>query len=97
MSDLYQKNSNGGVYIFKIIDGNTQDGGANKINLERLIFLKPNQTLDLDVVPHKNGYEPGDYVSINTSNASEYIPLGNDSRTLTAWFRLRSNNDQGIR
>ena len=54
---------NGGVLIFQVnsIPSKTK---SNNITLERLIFLYPQSTLDVEIKTNKDAYEPGDKVSL---------------------------------
>ena len=38
----------------------------------------------------------GGYVTVNDQFSNESLPVGNESRTLTAWFRLRNRDPQAI-
>ena len=38
---------------------------GNFINLERLIYLNPNKTIDIEIATDKDNYEPGDQVEMN--------------------------------
>ena len=50
---------NGGVLIFKIKDS------IAKINLERLIFLKPQSNINFEILSDSSTYSPGDRVEFD--------------------------------
>ena len=55
VDQIYENTPNGGVMILKLSDGKNE-----KVNLERLIYVKPKQTIDFKIATDKDAYEPGD-------------------------------------
>jgi len=45
----------------------TKNPASNAINLERLVFLKPKEMLEVNIKTDKSVYEPGDKVKLTLS------------------------------
>jgi hypothetical protein len=56
VDEIYHHNPNGGIFILSV--------QGEKVNAERLIFVKPKETLNVGVETDRAGYEPGDKVTL---------------------------------
>ena len=81
IDEVHKSYANGGVLILKITDQVSQASDdpnevnqKRTINLERLVFIKPKNTIDFDVFTDKEEYSPGDQVDIEVA-----IPSSEDS------------------
>ena len=55
---------NGGVLTLKISGNGTGGANSTKVNLERLIFIKPKNSLPFTISTDKDEYSPGDKVNL---------------------------------
>jgi hypothetical protein len=103
MADIYNEAKNGGVFILKArsikVDDKNVETFSDDVKLERLIFVYPQDSLDVVVKTDQQNYQPGDLVKMKISvdkpkdlNAAEMIYASIKVSDLSSFLKVDSFN-----